>query len=136
MKEKRRFIMKRVLILGALVCLIIFGSSLIAGAGSAKKDRAVMKFDEPVSLLGVTLKGEYLFIHDAAAMARGDACTFVYKGVAEIPDKLVVSFHCIPEARSKVASFTARTESLSGVTVLREIQFAGSLETHLVPASK
>ena len=128
--------MKRVLIFCALVCVIVFGNSLIAGAGSAKKDRAVMKFDEPVSLLGVTLKGEYLFIHDDAAMARGEACTFVYKGVAEIPDKLVVSFHCIPEARTKVASFTARTELLSGVTVLREIQFPGSLETHLVPASK
>lgn len=128
--------MKRVVIFGALVCVVIFGTSLIAGAGSAKKDRAVMRFDEPVNVLGVTLKGEYLFIHDDAAMARGEACTFVYKGVTEAPDKLVVSFHCIPEARSKVGYFTVRTELLSGLTVLREIQFAGSLETHLVPMSK
>lgn len=131
--------MKKVTLFGALLAAIILTASFvpsIAGAGSAKKDRAVMRFDEPVSLMGVTLKGDYLFIHDDAAMARGESCTYVYKGVAEISAKLVVSFHCIPEARSRVESFTVRTEVLSGVTLLREVQFPGDTETHLVPMSK
>ena len=61
-------------------------------------------------------------------------CTFVYKGVGETPDKLVISFHCLPEARNKVANFTVRTDQVSpGISEVREIQFAGSTEAHLVP---
>lgn len=93
-----------------------------------------MKFNQPVKLMGLTLKGEYLFVHDDLAMARGEACTFVYKGVAEIPDKLVVSFHCTPAERDKVANFTVRTLMTSpGQYEVREFQFGGSTESHLVP---
>ena len=52
---------------------------------AARKEQAVTNFSQPVKLMGVTLKGEYLFVHDDAAMARGETCTFVYKGDAEIP---------------------------------------------------
>jgi hypothetical protein len=98
------------------------------------KDRAITKFSDPVKLMGVTLKGEYLFVHDDEALARGEACTFVYKGDAEIPDKLVVSFHCTPVVRAKVASFTIRTFLASpGQYELREFQFGGSDEAHMVP---
>lgn len=96
-----------------------------------------MKFDQPVELLGVTLKGEYLFVHDDTTMARGEACTFVYKGLAELPRNLVVSFHCLPAVRGKVANFTVRTSQTSaGKAELREFQFAGSTEAHLVPFSQ
>ena len=95
-----------------------------------------MQFNQPVKLMGLTLKGEYLIVPDDAAMARGEACTFVYKGVAETPDKLVVSFHCTPVERAKVANFTARTLlSPSGENELREFQFADSTESHLVPVA-
>jgi hypothetical protein len=84
--------------------------------------------------MGMALKGDYLFVHDDAAMARGEACTYVYKGNAEVPDKLVVSFHCTPVPRTIVAHFTVRTMLISpGQSELSEFQFAGSNEGHLVP---
>ena len=133
--------MKSFLLLIALLCAVALSStsapSVANAANAVKKDRAVMKFIQPVKLMGVTLKGEYLFVHDDLAMARGDACTFVYKGDAEIRDRLVVSFHCTPVAREKVAYFTVRTLlAQAGQYDLNEFQFAGSTEGHLVPASQ
>jgi hypothetical protein len=130
--------MKSFLLFIALLCATTLSNSPAVSfanpAGAAKKDRAVTKFSEPVKLMGVTLKGKYLFVHDDEAMARGEACTFVYKGDAEIPDKLVVSFHCTPLVRAKVATFTIRTFLASpGQNELREFQFGGSDEAHLVP---
>ena len=130
--------MKSFLLLIALLCAATLSSSsapsVANAANAAKKERAVMKFDQPIKLKGVTLKGEYLFVHDDAAMARGEVCTFVYKGEAEIPDKLVASFHCTPAERAKVANFTVRTLLTSpGQNELREFQFAGRTEAHLVP---
>src|SRR5215510_377088 len=69
----------------------------------AQKERATTNFDKPVNLLGVELKGEYLFVHDNAAMMRGEACTFVYKGKAEVPESLILTFHCTHESRKKAA---------------------------------
>ena len=76
--------MKSFLLFIALLCAVTLSSSsapsVTNAANAAKKERAVMKFNQPVKLMGVTLKGEYLFVHDDEAMARGEACTFVYKG--------------------------------------------------------
>jgi hypothetical protein len=106
-------------------------------ADVAKREKAVMNFDYPVTLMDVPLKGEYLFVHDDAAMARGEACTFVYKGLNEIAKNLVVSFHCTPAARVVAGHFTVRTELVApGKYELREFQFAGSTEAHLVPVSQ
>ena len=132
--------MKSFLLLIALLCTVVLSSSwapsVANAANAAKKDRAVMKFSEPVKLMGVMLKGEYLFVHDDAAMARGETCTFVYKGDAEVPNKLVVSFHCTPVARAKVAHFTVGTLLTSpGQYELTDFQFAGTTEAHLVPTS-
>ena len=131
--------MKSFLLFIALLCAVMLSTSsapsVTNAANAAKKERAVMQFTQPVKLMGLTLKGEYLIVHDDAAMARGEACTFVYEGVAEIPDKLVVVFHCSPVPRAKVANFTVRTLlTSSGEYELREFQFAGSTESHLVPA--
>jgi len=133
--------MKNFLLFIALLCAIALSSSsapsVTNAANAAKKEQAVMKFDRPVELLGVTLKGEYLFVHDDTTMARGETCTFVYKGLAELPKNLVVSFHCLPAARGKVAHFTVRTVlTAPGQYELREFQFAGSTEAHLVPFSQ
>ena len=129
--------MKSFLLFIAFLCAVTLSSnsaSSVSNAAIATKDRAVMKFTQPINLMGVTLNGEYLFVHDDAAMARGEACTFVYKGTAEIPGKLVISFHCTPVERDKVASFTVRTLLTSpGQNEIREFQFAGSTEAHLVP---
>lgn len=130
--------MKSVLLFIALICVVTLGSSLAPSVSTAtraaKNDRAVMKFSQPVILMGVTLLGEYLFVHDDPAMARGEACTFVYKGTAEIPAKLVASFHCTPAERDRVAHFTVRSREITpGINELSEFQFGGSTEAHLVP---
>jgi hypothetical protein len=135
---KKETTMKSFLLLIAFLCAVTLSSSSASpvtnAASGAKKERAVMKFTEPVKLMGLTLKGEYLFVHDDLAMARGEACTFIYKGNAEISDKLVVSFHCTPAERAMVASFTVRIFMTSpGQYEVREFQFGGSSETHLVP---
>jgi hypothetical protein len=140
-KVEKEIIMKSFLLFIALLCAVTLSSSsppfVTNAANAAKKERAIMKFSQPVNLMGVTLKGEYLFVHDDAAMLRGETCTFVYKGDGEIPDKLVVSFHCTPAARDKVADFTFRTLlTSSGQLELTEFQFGGSREAHLVPVTQ
>ncbi len=131
--------MKSLLLFVTLLCAVALSSSAFVGskaANTGKRQRATTMFSTPVKLQGVTLKGEYLFVHDDAAMARGEACTFVYKGNAPIKEKLVVSFHCVPVQRFKVDSFTVRTQLVNGIDELREYQFAGDTETHMVPEAK
>jgi hypothetical protein len=135
---EKEIMMKSVLLLIAILCAVTLSSSsassVTSAANAGKKERAVMRFTQPVTLMGKTLKGEYLFVHDDEAMARGEVCTFVYKGDAEVPNNLVISFHCTPAERAKVASFTVRTLLTSpGQYELREFQFGGSKEAHLVP---
>jgi cytochrome c556 len=129
--------MKSLFLLAALLFAVALSSASSAAnkANDVKKQKAVIQLTQPVEVLGVTLKGEYLFVHDDAAMMRGEACTFIYKGTAEVASKLVVSFHCAPAGRAKVSSFTVRTEQIAPeVTALREFQFAGDKEAHVVPS--
>ena len=131
--------MKSLILLAALLFAVtLSNSSLVASkAAPTGKKQAVMQFTEPVRLIGVVLnKGEYLFVHDDAAMARGEACTFVYKGSSPVASKLVASFHCVPAARTKVASFTVRMATVSGFQELTEYQFTGETEAHTIPLSK
>ena len=130
--------MKSLLLMVALLFAVALSSSSSVASQSQmkmKKQRAVMTFTTPVKLQGVMLKGEYLFVHDDAAMARGEACTFVYKGTVESASKLVAKFVCTPVQRMKVGSFTVRTNDVAGVSVLTEYQFEGETESHGVPAS-
>lgn len=123
-----------VALIGALALSSSFAPPVTSAANTAKQERAVIKFTESVTLMGVTLKGEYLFLHDDNAMARGEACTYVYEGQAAVTNKLVASFHCRPAIRNMVGNFTARTGLNSlGQQELREYQFAGSVEAHRVP---
>jgi len=120
--------------LGALILSNSVVPSVGNAANTAKKERAVMKFSEPVHLMGAELKGEYLFVHDDEAMARGEACTYVYKGPAENVNNLVVSFHCMPVAAPRAPYFRVRAGlNMFGQYEIREFQFAGSTEVHLVP---
>jgi len=131
--------MKSLLLLTALLLVVAFsaGTGVVSKASNpVKKQKASVQFNDPVRLMGNTLKGRYLFVHDDAAMARGEACTFVYKGDAAIDSQLVVSFHCTPTTRLKVDSFVVRTELISGFNELREYQFSGETEAHIVPLVK
>jgi hypothetical protein len=124
-------------ILVAVGALVLASLSWEANASSAtKKQQALTRFDKAVSVHGVVLTpGQYLFVHDDAAMMRGDACTYIYKGDAQDKNKLVVSFHCTPVERKKTTHFLLRsTEMPGGVVELREFQFKGDTEGHLVPA--
>lgn len=130
--------MKSVAFFVVVLCALIIGSVSwqTKASDTPRKQSAVKNFDRAVVLHGVTLNGEYLFVHDDAAMQRGEACTYVYEGTAPISKKLVVSFHCVPVQRAKAKHFTVRSvESLSGITELQEFQFAGDTEGHAVPTS-
>lgn len=131
--------MKSFLLFIALLCALTLTSSLTSPVSNAangpRRERGLMKFNDPVTLMGVTLKGEYLFVHDDEAMGRGEACTYVYEGQAAIANKLVASFHCRPAIRARVESFTVRTVLTPTGYELKEYQFAGSLEAHRVPVN-
>lgn len=130
--------MKSLFLLAALLLAVTLSSaSSVASKASpdGHKQRAIVQFNQPVQLQGVTLKGEYLFVHDDAAMMRGEACTFIYKGNVATASKLVLSFHCTPAERARVKSFTVRLVQVApGVSELREFQFDGDTEAHLAPA--
>jgi|SRR6185503_3406617 len=119
-----------------LGALVLASFALEANASSVKKQRATMRFDKATTVHGVVLTpGQYLFVHDDAAMARGDACTLIYKGDTATANKLVVSFHCTPTERTKATHFVTRsTEKPGGVVELLEFQFKGDTEAHLIPA--
>jgi hypothetical protein len=132
--------MKSLLLFVALLFAVaLSGSSTTSVANEANagnKERATVTFDQPFNLMGKVLQGEYLVVHDDAAMARGEACTSVYKGRAENSDRLVVAFHCTPTARDTVKHFTVRSVMTpAGIAEIREFQFKGSSEGHLVPVA-
>jgi hypothetical protein len=131
--------MKSVLIFVALICAVVLTSTSFAVNKTpvARKQKATTQFHQPVVVQGVTLQGEYLFVHDDAAMERGEACTRVYKGSSEIASKLVLEFHCVPIQRAKANFFIVRTmQRADGVTELNEFQFKGDTEAHGTPAFK
>jgi len=131
--------MKTFILFLALVCVAVFTSTPAVGSKTfvGHKQKGVAKFNSPVVLQGVTLKGEYLFVHDDSAMTRGEACTRVYKGDAELPSKLIVAFHCVPLERSKSAYFIVRTKQVTpDVAEVTEYQFKGDTESHGVPTLK
>jgi len=130
--------MKTLVVVSVVVCTLILGSVSwkSAAATDMQKRRAVTEFANPVTVQGVVLKGKYLFVHDDAAMNRGDACTFIYKGEAEVRDNLVVSFHCIHVERAKAKNFIFRSrETAQGIVEVLEFQFSGETAGHGVPIS-
>ena len=136
--RRQEIVMKSVALFIVVLCALIVGSVSFdtKASNTVRKQSAVTNFDQAVILHGVTLKGEYLFVHDDAAMQRGEACTYVYEGNAPIAEKLVVSFHCVPVQRAKAKQFIIRSIATApGVTELEEFQFAGDTEGHAVPTS-
>ena len=130
--------MKTLVFVPVILCALILGSGSWKSTAATidQKHRVVTRFDDPVSVQGVVLKGQYLFVHDDAAMNRGDACTFIYKGDLEVRDKLVASFHCTHIERAKTNRFVVRTiEIVPGIVELCEFQFSGETAGHAVPIS-
>jgi len=128
--------MKTFVFVSILLCALIFGSVSwkSAAATDVQKRRAVTEFTKPVTVLGVVLRGKYLFVHDNAAMSRGEACTYIYEGETEVRDRLVASFHCIHVERAMANHFILRSrETAPGIVELVEFQFSGETAGHAVP---
>lgn len=128
--------MKTLVFFSVVVCTLLLGSVAwtSTAATDVQKRKAVTEFTKPVTVQGVVLKGKYLFVHDEAAMARGEACTYIYKGESEMRDRLVLSFHCIHVERAKATNFIWRSrETAPGVIELTEFQFSGETASHGVP---
>jgi hypothetical protein len=128
---------KTLLFFASLLCALALSSSAISSVSSAstiaRLQRAEVSFSSPVQLMGETLRGNYIFVHNDEASARGEACTFVYKN-SEKPENLVTSFHCTKAVRIKATRFTVRSKrNEMGQLEVKEIQFPGSTLTHLVP---
>lgn len=129
--------MKTLVFISAVLCALLIGTSSwkTTAATDVQKLRAVTVFADPITLQGVVLEGKYLFVHDDAAMNRGDACSYIYKGEVEKREKLVASFHCIHVERTKAKSFIVRSrETAPGIVELLEFQFSGETAGHGVPS--
>lgn len=125
--------MKRFLLAGSMLFAVMMVGAFAAHAktDSTVNERATVQFTETVKLMDVFLRGEYLIVHDEARMAKGENCTYLY----DRSGKLVVSFHCTPVERPKADHFrmVATRLTADGLSEIKEIQFAGSTEAHLVP---
>ncbi|HEV8140361.1 MAG TPA: hypothetical protein VGP81_11360 [Pyrinomonadaceae bacterium] len=131
--------MKSLLLFVTLVCAVVLTSTSLANDKSpaARRQKATAQFTQPVIVQGLTLKGEYLFVHDDGAMPRGEACTRIYKGNAEIASNLVVEFHCVPIQRDVAKYFIVRTQQRAdGLIEVNEFQFKGDTEAHALPPLK
>jgi hypothetical protein len=128
-------IMKRLLFAASMFTALVITIGVFTAQAKAepkKNERATIEFTETVKLMGVFLKGEYVIVHDEDKMAKGQDCTYVY----DAKGTLVVSFHCTPVERQKSERFrivASRATITNGPAEIKEIQFAGSTEAHLVP---
>jgi hypothetical protein len=125
--------MKRFLLAGSLLFAVMMVGAFASHAKTDSKinERATVQFTETVKLMNVFLRGEYLIVHDEGRMAKGEDCTYLY----DRSGKLVVSFHCTPVERPKADHFKVIATRLTadGVSEIKEIQFQGSTEAHLIP---
>jgi hypothetical protein len=116
--------------------LVVGAASSSGVASQAKVQKAVLQFNEPIKLLDVILRGEYIIVHDDERMAKGEPCTYVYTRENGQQGRLVVSFHCTPAEREAVDHFTVvvgAPDKVTNIPELLEYRFANSREGHLVP---
>ena len=107
-----------------------------SGTAAPRRETAIVEFAETVKLNDVLLKGEYLIVHDEERMARGEPCTYFYRGNRQDEAKLATAFHCIHVDRGRAKAFKvtfSRHSTPYDVPEIKEIQFAGSKDGHQVP---
>jgi hypothetical protein len=131
--------MKRIVVITfALFGLLTIGGSTPSSGITAATSResAVVEFAETVKLQGVLLRGEYLIVHDEERMARGEPCTYIYRGKHQDETRLAAAFHCIHVDRERANALKitfSRHSTPYEVAEITEIQFAGSKDGHKVP---
>jgi hypothetical protein len=109
-------ILKGVLLIVAFTTL----GALTTGdaTSAASRQSAVVWLKEPTLIVSTIVQGPVRFRHDAAKMAKGEACTTVYLWEpGKTQNEEVVSFHCIPTARKAAPKFTLRTEPNPGIRI-------------------
>jgi len=132
---RRVIIMKRILLATSMFTALMLTIGVFTAQAKLepkKTERATIQFTETVKLLNVFLRGEYFIVHDEDKMALGEDCTYVY----DAKGRLVVSFHCTPVERPKSEKFrvvASRSTIPNGPAEIKEIQFAGTTEGHLIP---
>ena len=113
----------------------------VARSQSNGVDMAVLDFTEKTQILGVTLLGKYVFIHDAQKKAEGKECLYVYEykgdGKTPLADRLgkqVLAFHCemVGRSKSKIDVLTLTMNKAQDMFEIKEIQFAGTDKGHRV----
>lgn len=130
--------MKRLVL--AMFILACAWLSLASAPGSQafapKRESAVVEFPQNVKLQNVVLRGSYIFVHDEERMARGEACSWVYRNKNGKEGDVVTSFHCVHTENAPAKAFTVRYKRgdlPNGMLELIEFQFAGSTAGHRVP---
>ena len=125
-------------IIGVLAVVGLCSASGLASRGDAAgpaRRWAIVNFTSPVQLNDQFLMGRYLIVHDDDLMAKGEACTHIYRfDSARGPREEVLSFHCVPTPRDVCAETTFKVRNRGAdVPKLLEYQFAGDAEGHGVP---
>ena len=130
--------MRSRILVSAAVLLGVFGVNALAtrGDNAAPPRRwAIVNFSSPVQLGDQFLMGRYLFVHDDAKMAKGEACSSIYRfDEKRGPQEEVIAFHCTPVKRDVCANTTLTLRNRGPeIPILTEYQFAGDVEGHGVP---
>ena len=130
--------MKRLVAAIFIVACAYFSLATAPGtrAASPQRESAEVEFTQNVKLQGVILRGSYIFVHDEERMARGEACSWVYRNKHGKEGAVVASFHCQHTENAKAKAFTIRLKKNNTpyeVPELLEFQFAGSTAGHRVP---
>lgn len=116
-------------------------STLALSAMTPSRRAALVHFTRPTIIAGTFVFGRVVIVHDDEKMARGDACTTVYRynpKVATGEGSPLVDFHCQPKARpaARTAQFSSTQLSPAGPSMLTEYQLAGEVEGHGVPLER
>ncbi|HZR25682.1 MAG TPA: hypothetical protein VFA59_18940 [Vicinamibacterales bacterium] len=130
--------MKSRILVAAFVLAGTFGASTFASRGDhvgPARRWAIVNFTSPVQLADQYLMGPYLFVHDDAKMAKGEACTSIYRFDPKTgPKEQVIAFHCTPIQREVCDKATFKVlDRAQDIPLLTEYQFAGDSEGHGVP---
>ncbi len=95
------------------------------------RKEAIVNFSEPVLVGTEWVMGRAIVVHDDAAKARGEACTFIYTQSKTGELKLVKSYKCQQVERTPSSSFKLVTQRDANLNrVLSEIQFSGQSFGH------
>ncbi len=130
--------MKRFILVTALALVGFSTINAVATRGDnvgPAKQWAIVNFMSPVQVGDTLLMGAYLVVHDDEKMARGEACTSIYRFDRDRgPQELVYAFHCIPSQETVCDKTTFKTRERGlDIPLLASYQFAGDTEVHGVP---